>query len=140
MNFYLTRKPLPLVCPPPSPLIIGMLPPPLFQIRIPLRSTPVLGILLPKGPVILPFPQPLACNGTGLLTITHSRIREKPSATVMTFSLGHLISPFLRNLRWLISASLSISPFNSPLSTNDLYTKYTNDSSVTKALNFLESI
>jgi hypothetical protein len=28
-------------------------------------------------------------------------------------------------------ASLSISPFNPPLSTNDLYTKYINDSSVT---------
>jgi hypothetical protein len=56
----------------------------------------------------------------------------------MTFPLCHLKSPFLRNLRWLISASLSISPFNSPLSTNDLYTKYINDSSVTITIYYFE--
>ena len=108
LGLYLTRRSPLFPSLSPSPLIIQMLLPPLLHILIP--ATPVTRILLGKDPVVLPFPQPLTRNGTGLLTITHSWIRNKWPPTIMTSLLCHLTSPLPRNLKWLISTSLSISP------------------------------
>jgi hypothetical protein len=90
-------------------------------------------IPLPVQPVVLPLSQLLASNGTGLLLFANAKIWNKPPAIITTLPLCHLKSPLPRS-KMANSKSrrkaLS-SPLNSPLSTNDLYTKYTNDSSVT---------